>query len=283
MSLEAIRGETGAFDARLHEEGRPYPGQIASARNVKRLLEGSACVTDEGRLAYGGDHGPRVQDAISFRSAPQTHGGARDMASRLCQVAEQIRTGNSTSLLLLELSLDTSCVALADLGTISERRSFRLNDSSLSMGLPMNLTASSSGVNHGFPVLQAVASALVGEMKRLAVPGAALGISGSVAFDLATERLRKSLDLMDGVLAVEIMMAAQGMDLVVRKVPDLTFGRGTGAAHLTLRRKVPFAEKDRFFRDDMESTQALVREGQLVVAAEKAAADSFRAVSENDR
>lgn len=270
MSLEAIRGETGAFDARLHEQGRPFPGQIISARNVRNLLEGSSCVTDHGREAFGGDHGPRVQDAISFRAAPQTHGGIRDMVARIGEVVRETPPDRPANPRLMELSLDTAAVALTDLGTISERRSFRLNDSGLSMGLPMNLAAAASGVNHGFPVLQAVASALVGEMKRLAVPCAALGVSDSVAMDLAVERMTEILEMLDGVLAVEIMMAAQGMDLVLQKAPVLRWGRGTEAAHRRFRQRVPFAERDRFFRADLKSTQDLVRSGQILAAAEDA-------------
>ena len=200
------------------------------------------------------------------------------MVARLTQVADRIRNGHSRSLLLLELALDTVSIALADLGTISERRSFRLNDSTLSMGLPMNLAASSSGVNHGLPVLQAVASALVGEMKRLAVPSAALCVSGTTASDFAVERMMKILDLMDGVLTVEIMMAAQGMDLVLRQAPELTWGRGTAAAHQRLRKAVPFAEKDRFFRADLESARALVRSGQLLEAVGKTSENPRREV-----
>lgn len=264
LSLEAIRGETGAFDARLHEEGRPYPGQISSAANVRTLLRGSSCVTDKGRLAYGGDHGARVQDAISFRAAAQTHGGAWDMASRLLEVTKR-KEKNQT---LLELSMDTANIALADLGTISERRSFRLNDSVLSMGLPMNLAAGESGFNHGFPVLQAVASALVADMKRLAVPCSALGISGDEALKLSTDRFKETLELMDGVLAVEIMMAAQGIDLVLLKAPDLILGTGTGTALKSIRQEVPFAESDHFFRKDLEATNVMVETGKLLKEVE---------------
>lgn len=265
LSLEAIRGELGAFDARLHEEGRPYLGQIDCAANVRRLTDGSLCLTEAGREAFGGDSGPRVQDAISFRAAPQTHGGVRDMIGRL----DEILDGNGPGL-LLTLSLDTASIALADLATISERRSFRLNDSGLSYGLPSNLAASSSGVNHGFPVLQAVATALTAEAKRLAVPSAALGLSGETALIASWERLGEIADLLEGVLTVEILMACQAMDLVFAKAPELQAGHGTTEALRRLRKKVPFASCDRFFRDDLEKTQQLVARGDLLDAAEAA-------------
>jgi histidine ammonia-lyase len=265
LSLEAIRGELGAFDARLHEEGRPYLGQIDCAANVRRLTDGSLCLTDAGREAFGGDSGPRVQDAISFRAAPQTHGGVRDMIDRL----DEILDGNEPDL-LLTLSLDTASIALADLATISERRSFRLNDNGLSYGLPSNLAASSSGVNHGFPVLQAVATALTAEAKRLAVPSAALGLSGKTALFASWERLGEIADLLEGVLTVEILMACQAMDLVFAKAPHLQTGRGTTQALRRLRKNVPFASCDRFFRDDLEKTQQLVARGDLLDAAEAA-------------
>ena len=90
LNLEAIRGETGAFDDRLSSVARPFPGQIDCAYNVRKLVVGSRMTTDEGRYAYGYDTHPRVQDAICVRATPQTYGGARDV----CYFAEKQVAGH---------------------------------------------------------------------------------------------------------------------------------------------------------------------------------------------
>lgn len=175
MQLEAIRGETGAFDRRLHELGRPYASQIEVAENIRRIIGDSEFTTERGREAYGGDNGPRCQDAISIRAVPQTHGGVRDTVKWLKeQLSHEINTISGPVNPLLGYLLDMLTVGLIDLGNISERRSFRLLDSKMSYGLPMNLVGVNPGFNHGFPVIQASAAGILGEMKLLAVPATLL-------------------------------------------------------------------------------------------------------------
>ena len=171
MNLEAIRGETGAFDKRLHELGRPFPNQIISAENIRRVIEGSGFTTEKARIAYGGDHGPRCQDAICIRAVPQTHGGVRDTIEWLKKnLQSEINSGSHRINPIIGYSMDLMIIALTDLGNISERRSFRLTDTNLTYGLPMNLVGENPGFNHGFPVIQAAATAILGELKLLSMP-----------------------------------------------------------------------------------------------------------------
>ena len=152
LNLEAIRGEKGAFDLRLHSQARPFEQQHRSAENTLRFLEGSNFTEDEGRFEYGYDDHPRCQDAISYRSAPQTHGGARDVLDFLKDTLVLAINEDTYLPEQLRYSLDLTMAALADLGNISERRSFRLNGYQLSYGLPPNMVYQDPGYNYGFAV-----------------------------------------------------------------------------------------------------------------------------------
>ena len=270
MNLEAVRGETGAFDDRLHSIARPFPGQIACANNVRRLLAGSKATTDEGRYAYGYDTAPRVQDAICLRAAPQTHGGSRDMYIFAHKQVEQDIAEHSASMPRAELAITGLLTALADLAHISERRTFRLNNSSLSYGLPMNLVIGEVGINHGYPVVQATQAVSVAELKLLTMPAQNIRVgSESIAyFNIC--KLLKLINFTEHVFAVEVLMSGQGMDIVARKVPNITFGTGTTAAHRCLRERVTVLEKNRFMLPDMMAALELLQQGTLLSAAESA-------------
>jgi len=276
MMMEAIRGELGAFDARIHELGRPFPNQIKSAANVRQMLAGSQFTSEEGRQAFGGDHGPRVQDAISFRASPQTHGGVRDTIAWLAETLEKdinalpVHINPQTG-----YALDLMIIGLADLGNISERRTFRITDSGLSYGLPMNLVASDPGFNHGFPVVQAAATAVLAEVKTIAVPSVALNCLTDVApYSYATfQSAAKALDvceLLVMVFAVELFMAAQGMDLVAARMSHLQPGKGTAAVLSAVRKTIPMTDKDRFVRTDLVESCRLISSGEVLKAAENA-------------
>ena len=270
MNLEAIRGEQGAFDDRLHSLARPFPGQIASAANVRRLLAGSQATTDEGRFAYGYDTAPRVQDAICLRAAPQTHGGARDVFTFTRDQAERDMAENSSSMARTELALSGLITALADLAHISERRGFRLNDSKLSYGLPMNLVVGDVGMNHGYPMVQASQAVSVAELKLMTMPAQLLRTTEESMTYFNLCKLLKAVALTERVLAVEILMSAQGMDIVLRKVPGMAFGAGTAAARQCLRQRVSVLERNRFMAPAMAAALELLESGELLQAAEDA-------------
>ena len=272
LNLEAIRGETGAFDDRLSSVARPFPGQIDCAYNVRKLVAGSRMTTDEGRYAYGYDTHPRVQDAICVRATPQTHGGARDIcyfAEK--QVAASVLEG--AALYAVEYALDGLCTAIADMAHISERRTFRLNDSRLSYGLTMNLTHGDAGINHGFPVVQSNQAAFVADIKLLTLPSAAIKEPGECAAYYSSVKMLRALPLFSKVLAIELLMSCQGMDIVRDKIPEFTFGIGTAAVWSEVRRHISVMVSNRFVSPDMNEAGKLITGGEVLKAAEAAAGE----------
>lgn len=267
MNLEAIRGELGAFDARLHELARPFPGQIQCAANVRCLTEGSKLVTEEGRRAYGYDKKPRVQDAICVRATPQTHGGVRDVFHWACRQVQTDLLQQAEHPYRTEYACNALGTALADLAHISERRSFRLDETKLSYGLPMNLVPDELGINYGFPIIQSTQAAEVAELKLLTLPDAAVKCCRESQPYSAASRILRILMLLDRVLAVEILMSAQGMDIVQAKIPDFPAGRGTSAVRARLRREVTLMDENRFAAPDMQEAERLVADGFLAAAA----------------
>ncbi|WP_432667008.1 aromatic amino acid ammonia-lyase [Wukongibacter baidiensis] len=277
MNLEGIRGETGAFDKRLHELARPFANQIISAENTRRLLENSEFTTEEARITFGGDKGARCQDAISYRATPQTHGGVRDTIQWLEEnLKSEINDISYRINPLIGYSLDLMTIALADLGNISERRSFRLNDSNLSYGLPMNLVGENPGFNHGFPVIQAAATAVLAELKLLALPSTSSSIidGRNDGYNCTTyssaQKTLEAMPLLTKVLAIEMLMTAQAMDLAKDKLKDFKFGKGTTAAIDEFRKYVEMTRINRFAVPDMVEADRLVAEAVVLDAVEKA-------------
>ncbi|USF26878.1 MIO-dependent tyrosine 2,3-aminomutase [Firmicutes bacterium ASF500] len=270
MNLEAIRGELGAFDDRLHRLARPYPGQIDCAENIRRLTAGSEMTCDKGRFAFGYDKAPRVQDAICVRATPQTHGGVRDVFSFAQRQLRADMSEGEATMARAELALSALLTALADLAHISERRAFRLNDTHLSYGLPMNLVVGDVGINHGFPVVQSTQAALVAELKLLLLPAPLLRVGEESTAYLSLCKTLKAIELAERVLAVEILMAAQGMDIVSSALPQFSFGGGTSAAHRCLRSRVAVLTENRFMVPDMAAALELLQNGVILSAAEDA-------------
>ena len=277
MNLEAIRGETGAFDKRLHELGRPFPNQIISAENVRRVIEGSEFTTEKARKTYGGDHGARCQDAICIRAVPQTHGGVRDTIQWMKKnLQNEINSGSYRINPLIGYSIDLMIIALTDLGNISERRSFRLTDTNLTYGLPMNLVGENPGFNHGFPVIQAAATAILGELKLLSMPSASYSMIDPInkeyictTYSAALKSI-EALSLLNKILAIEMLMTAQGMDLAKDKLVDFEYGAGSKAALSEFRKHVKMTRTNRFAAPDMVEADRIVNEGIVLTAVEKA-------------
>lgn len=277
MTLEAIRGETGAFDDRLHSLGRPYAGQIATAHNIRRLIAQSEFTTDDARIEFGGDAGPRCQDAISIRAVPQTHGAVRDAHTWLGEVIDQARTKKSDIVQpVITYALDLMAIALIDLGNISERRSSRLLDSKMSYGLPMNLMGENPGFNHGFPVIQAAATAILAEMKLKAPKGHGQNrfnplTNALVPFGLQScMRIVEILPLLQKILAIEVYMSAQAMDLAKQKMRHRSFGQGSAHAHAAMREHLSSVTDNRFASRDMAIAESVVGYGLIVTAVENA-------------
>lgn len=269
LNLEAIRGEMGAFDDRLSSVARPFPGQIDCAYNIRALVAGSRMTTDEGRYAFGYDTHPRVQDAICVRATPQTHGGARDVCYFAEGAVEKAITGGGGSY-VVEYAIDGLDTAIADIAHICERRAFRLNDSRLSYGLPMNLTHGDTGINHGFPVVQSNQAALVAELKLLSLPCAVTKERRECAAYYAGVKMLRALPLFSKVMAIELLMACQGMDIVQERLPGFRFGKGTGAVLSKVRETISVMTENRFVSPDMNEADRLIKDGEILKAAEAA-------------
>jgi histidine ammonia-lyase len=279
MSIDALRGPIKPFDPRIHD-ARPYPGQITSAQNIRRMLEGSAI------NASHADCG-RVQDAYSLRCAAQVHGAAREalgfvrrvllleanaatdnpmvfLAGASGEAGEEIISGGNFHGAPVALAADFLVLALAQLATISERRSDRLVNPVLS-DLPAFLTRH-SGLQSGFMMAQVTAAALTSEIKTLAMPASADTIPTSanredhVSMSMgAALKASRALHLAARVVAIELLCAAQAIDLLA----PLTTSARLRRVHLALRARVPMLTDDRAHSPDIESIAAWITEGSL--------------------
>ncbi|MBW9211050.1 histidine ammonia-lyase [Mumia sp. zg.B21] len=274
MSVEGQLGTDRVFAKELMAL-RPHPGQATSAAHLRALLAGSEIVASH-------RHGDGVvQDAYSLRCTPQVHGAARDTVDHAESVAQRELASaiDNPSVLPdgtvsshgnfhgapLAYVLDFLAIAVADVAGISERRTDRFLDVARSRGLPPFL-ADDPGVDSGAMIAQYTQAALVAELKRLAVPASVDSIPSSAMQEdhvslgwSAARKLRRSLDALTRVLAIEVMVAARGLDLRAPLAPAAS----TGAAVGLLREHVPGPGPDRFLAPEIDAAVALVRSGAL--------------------
>jgi histidine ammonia-lyase len=277
MSLEAMLGTGAAFAEEL-VAARPHAGQVASARHLRALLAGSEIG------ASHAESGHRVQDAYSLRCMPQVHGAARDALAELERVLRvEINAATDNPLVFpggevisggnfhgepLALALDYATLAVAELASISERRTARLVDASLS-GLPAFL-AEQPGVESGLMIAHYTAAALVNELQTLAHPSSVDTIPTSANQEdhvsmgaTSALHLREAIDRAEHVLAIETLCAAQGLDFRAPLRPGARVAR----AHATVRSRVPHLHADRSPAPDIAAVRALVHAGDLLAAA----------------
>jgi histidine ammonia-lyase len=283
MSVEASFGTDAPFDERL-QRLRPHPGQSASATNLRTLLAGSPI------LSSHRDSPHLVQDAYSFRCAPQVHGATRDALAYTEGVLrieagavsdnpivlpddDEVRSGGNFHGQPVAVALDTLALATVGLASISERRLYRMLDPKQNNGLPAFLIEG-SGLNSGFMLVQYTAASLVSECKSLAHPASVDSIPSSAGQEdhvsmgmIAARHARDIVTNAELVIAMEAMAAAQALDLRAPLQP----AAATRAARDAIRTAVPFLEADRELRPDMDACLQLVREGGLVAAAESVA------------
>ena len=276
LTLDALRGTDVAFDERIHR-ARPHAGQIKSAANLRRMLEGSQI--RESHRECG-----RVQDAYSLRCIPQVHGAVRDTVAHCREVFEtEANSAVDNPLVFISKSdtavlsggnfhgepvafaLDFLAIVLSALAGISERRIERLVNPSLNEGLPPFL-APSAGLNSGFMMPQVTAAALVSENKVLSHPASVDSITTSgnkedyVSMGMtAALKLRRVVDNTRYVLAIEAMAAAQALDLVV---PLTTSKRGQKAC-AAIRAVSPKLEKDRAMYQDFAKIANVIANGKI--------------------
>jgi histidine ammonia-lyase len=239
LSIQALRGTDRVFSAEVNEL-RPHPGQLASARNLFALLADSNIVSSHL------DDPSQVQDAYSLRCAPQVHGAARDIFTYATGVAdiELAAAIDNPSVMLdgtlvsngnfhgapIGYVLDFLAIALADVASISERRTDRLLDVNRSFGLPPFL-AHEAGVDSGLMIAQYAQAGLVTEMKRLASPASVDSIPSSGMQEdhvsmgwHAARKLRTALDAFRDVVAIELLAAARALALRAPLQPSAVTG-----------------------------------------------------------
>ena len=283
MSVEGLLGTDAVFAPELHEL-RPHPGQAASAANVRALLAGSPIVA-----SHRGPQDPRVQDAYSLRCAPAVAGGARDTVDHATRVAERElaaaidnpvitcdgrveSTGNFHGA-PLAYALDFLAIVAADVASMAERRTDRFLDPARSHGLPPFLS-DDPGVDSGYMIAQYTQAALVSELKRLAVPASVDSIPSSAMQEdhvsmgwSAARKLRRAVDALTRVLAIELLTAARGLELRAPLQPAVA----TGAVVQELRAVCGGPGPDRFLAPAIEAAVALVTTGRIRDVAQGAA------------
>ncbi|TVR18801.1 MAG: histidine ammonia-lyase [Balneolaceae bacterium] len=276
MSLEALQGSSVPFDERIHAI-RPHTGQIETALNIRNLLKNSEIL--ESHRSCG-----KVQDPYCLRCVPQVHGASRDAVRHAISVVEteinsvtdnplvfengDILSGGNFHGQPLALVLDFAKIALAEIASISERRTYLLLEGY--DGLP-TLLMQETGINSGFMIPQYTSAALVSENKVLAHPSSVDSIPTSLGQEdhvsmgsISALHLLKIYENVEMVLGIELFTAAQALDF--RK--PLKPGDGVETAHKIVRDAIPHATEDHFFKDDIKNAIDLIRSRKLVKGVE---------------
>ncbi len=278
MTLEVLNANMKAYDERLHKV-RGYPGAIESSRNIRQITEGSQLLAQPGK---------KVQDAYSLRSTPQVIGSARDALKwsrsmfeiELNGAADNptffpdedlVLTGANFQGTPLAFALELLATAITTVSVLSERRTNRLMNPHLSMGLPAFLTKG-AGMFSGLMLSQYTAGALVCENRILSHPAATGSIPAAadqedfVSMGMTSAlKAQQILDNSQAVLAIEMMAAAQAIDF--RK--PLQPSPGVKAAYEVIRKYVDFLDEDRPLYDDINKLKKVVQSGEILEAVEK--------------
>jgi histidine ammonia-lyase len=280
MSVEGQLGTDRVFAEDL-QALRPHPGQGAAAANLRAVLSDSGIVA-----SHRGPDCNRVQDAYSLRCSPQVHGAARDTASHAATVAgRELAAAIDNPVVLSDgrvesngnfhgapvgYVLDFLAIAVADVASISERRTDRFLDVARNHGLNAFL-ADDPGVDSGHMIAQYTQAAIVSELKRLAVPASVDSIPSSAMQEdhvsmgwSAARKLRRAIDGLERVLAVEILTAARALDLRAPLQP----GPATAAVRRALREHVEGPGTDRHLAPEIEHSVRLVADGTYLSATE---------------
>jgi histidine ammonia-lyase len=275
MSIQALRGTDQVFLAEIHAL-RPHAGQLVSASNLLALLADSVIVSSHL------DDPTQVQDAYSLRCAPQVHGAARDtfgFATRVADVELASSIDNPSVLADGSLvsngnfhgapigyALDFLAIAVADVASMSERRTDRMLDVSRSFGLPPFL-AGQAGVDSGLMIAQYAQAALVSEMKRLATPASVDSIPSSGMQEdhvsmgwHAARKLRKSLEAFADVIAIELLTASRALALREPLTPSPV----TAAISQRVNAVSGGPGHDRWLSPEIAAVAELVRSGELL-------------------
>lgn len=283
MSLEALQGSIKPFDERIHRI-RPHRGQKEVAENVRNLLL-------ESEILESHRHCGKVQDPYCLRCVPQVHGASRDAIRHAISVVEtEINSVTDNPLVFpdgdiisggnfhgqpLALVLDFAKIALAEIASISERRTYLLLEGH--DGLP-KLLMQETGINSGFMIPQYTSAALVSENKVLSHPSSVDSIPTSLGQEdhvsmgsISALHLLKIYNNVEQVLGIELFTAAQALDF--RK--PLRPGKGVDTAHNYIRNNIPHASEDQYFRDDINKAVNLIRDRGMIEMTQKKIAETL--------
>lgn len=291
MSVEGQLGTDRVFAPEL-QAIRPHPGQALSAANLTRLLAGSGVVA-----SHRGPDCNRVQDAYSLRCSPQVHGAARDTVEHAATVAgRELASAVDNPVVLpagdgqggrvesngnfhgapVAYVLDFLAIVAADVASISERRTDRFLDKARNHGLPPFL-ADDPGVDSGHMIAQYTQAAIVSELKRLAAPASVDSIPSSAMQEdhvsmgwSAARKLRRSVDGLARVVAIEVLTAARALDLRAPLQPS----PATGAVVRLLRESgIEGPGPDRHLSPEIGTAVELVRSGAVLSSVEAVIGD----------
>lgn len=298
LTLEAMRAEMSAFDPRIHE-ARPHAGQIKTAAIIRDLLDGSTRTTHEARAVQFPEelrrtdipYTARIQDVYSLRCAPQVYGPVFDALDYIDTILDkevnsatdnplifgkdgggfEIISGGNFHGQYLAQAMDLLAMAVADLGSIVERRVARLIDPTLSWGLPRNLMSGVRGVNTGYPVMQCSLSSLVMENRTLCMPGSVDSIpakgNSEDHVSNSTWCARKAATVVSNtqyIVGVEMLLASQALTMTEDLLPGFVLGKGTQAAYESVRSQIPAClDGDRWLHNDLEVARSFIVSGSV--------------------
>jgi histidine ammonia-lyase len=283
LSLEALHGTQWAFDDRIHQL-RPHPRQLSCAAHLRALLAGSEFTRHPDAT--------NVQDAYTLRCIPQVHGAVRDAIAYARWVVDiELNAVTDNPLIFVEdegdeitvlsggnfhgeplaIAMDYLALAMAEMGNFSERRIMRLLDANSNDHVLPAFLIEGGGLNTGLMILQYTAAALATENKVLAHPASVDTIPTSANVEdhvsmgcTAAIQARQIIDNVEAILAIELLVAAQGIDFRVQGIgPGARLGRGTQPAYDLIRTQVPFFEQDTEFKPYMDAVRQLVAGGQI--------------------
>ena len=282
LSLEALKGKSSPFLEKIHEL-RPFKGQKSSANNIRKLIQFSELVDCQDE-----DTKNEIQDAYSLRCIPQVHGASREAFSFVRNILQtEINSATDNPLIFttppdafsagnfhgqpVAIALDFLALAISEIGSISERRTAYLIDKRRNRGLKAFLT-NNGGLNSGMMLAQYTAAALASENKVLIHPASGDSIPTSANQEdhnsmgsIAARKAREVLINVQNILAIELLCAAQALEL-----RDLKTGVGTTAAFKLIRNYVPALDKDRELYIDIHKVLKIIQSDALLPAVEKA-------------
>ena len=303
LSLEAIRGETRAFDPRI-QAARPYEGQARAAANVLKLVEGSERVSEDARkvhLDYDVMHPhyqERVQDNYCFRCMPQVQGVCRENLGYIRHLIEvEINSATDNPLIFptangkdleflsggnfhgepIGFAMDLLTMSLVEIGNLADRRCFTMCDPTISYGLPLALAGEPIGLNYGYNIICCSTSALASENKTLAFPSVCDNIPTKANQEdhvsmapWATRKAKLVMKNLEKILGIELLLASRGIYITKEKLGQFKLGKGTSIAYQMVSDLIPFQNDDFYMRGQSTAAIGLVENDDLLNAVEKA-------------